>query len=65
MMKSVFATYVMQLVERSEFQLNVPVAKQLPQPVDSWLYQRQPSCSSGVGWTGVLVFADALQAIVR
>jgi CubicO group peptidase (beta-lactamase class C family) len=34
--KSVFATYVMQLVERGEFQLDVPVAKQLPQPLDSY-----------------------------
>jgi CubicO group peptidase (beta-lactamase class C family) len=34
--KSVFATYVMQLVERGEFQLDVPVAKQLPQPLDRY-----------------------------
>ncbi len=34
--KSVFATYVMQLVERGEFQLDVPVAKQLPQPLDTY-----------------------------
>ncbi|MEI9978804.1 MAG: serine hydrolase domain-containing protein [Edaphobacter sp.] len=34
--KSVFATYVMQLVERGEFQLDVPVAKQLPQPLDHY-----------------------------
>jgi len=34
--KSVFATYVMQLAERGEFQLDVPVAKQLPQPLDSY-----------------------------
>jgi len=31
--KGVFATYVMQLVERGEFQLDVPVAKQLSQPL--------------------------------
>jgi CubicO group peptidase (beta-lactamase class C family) len=34
--KSVFATYVMLLVERGEFQLDIPVAKQLPQPLDSY-----------------------------
>ena len=34
--KSVFATYVMQLVERGEFQLDIPVAKQLPQPLDAY-----------------------------
>ncbi len=34
--KSVFATYVMQLVERGEFQLDVPVVKQLPQPLESY-----------------------------
>jgi CubicO group peptidase (beta-lactamase class C family) len=34
--KSVFATYVMQLVERGEFQLDVPVAKQLPQSLDRY-----------------------------
>jgi CubicO group peptidase (beta-lactamase class C family) len=34
--KSVFATYVMQLVERGDFQLDVPVAKQLPQPLDRY-----------------------------
>lgn len=34
--KSVFATYVMQLVERGEFSLDTPVAKQLPQPLDSY-----------------------------
>jgi CubicO group peptidase (beta-lactamase class C family) len=34
--KSVFATYVMQLVERGEFQLDIPVAKQLPQSLDSY-----------------------------
>jgi CubicO group peptidase (beta-lactamase class C family) len=28
--KSVFATYVMHLVERGEFSLDIPVAKQLP-----------------------------------
>ena len=34
--KSVFATYVMQLVERGEFSLDTPVAQQLPQPLDSY-----------------------------
>ncbi len=34
--KSVFATYVMQLVERGEFQLDVPVANQLAQPLNSY-----------------------------
>ena len=34
--KSVFATYVMQLVERGEFQLNVPVVKQLPKPLHTY-----------------------------
>lgn len=34
--KSVFATYVMQLVEHGEFQLDVPVEKQLPQPLDRY-----------------------------
>jgi len=34
--KSVFTTYVMQLVERGEFQLDVPVAKQLPRPLDTY-----------------------------
>src|SRR5580765_7219875 len=34
--KSVFATYVMQLVERGEFSLDAPVAKQLPRPLDTY-----------------------------
>ena len=34
--KSVFATYVMTLVERGEFNLDTPIAKQLPQPLDSY-----------------------------
>jgi CubicO group peptidase (beta-lactamase class C family) len=34
--KSVFCTYVMLLVERGQFQLDVPVAKQLPRPLDSY-----------------------------
>jgi CubicO group peptidase (beta-lactamase class C family) len=39
--KSVFATYVMQLVERGEFQLDVPVAKLLPQALDSYPAYRE------------------------
>jgi len=34
--KAVFATYVMQLVERREFLLDQPVAKQLPKPLDHY-----------------------------
>ena len=34
--KGVFASYVMQLVERGEFSLDVPVAKQLPEPLDTY-----------------------------
>jgi CubicO group peptidase (beta-lactamase class C family) len=34
--KSVFSTYVMQLVERGEFQLDVPMAKQLAKPLDQY-----------------------------
>jgi CubicO group peptidase (beta-lactamase class C family) len=34
--KSVFAAYVMQLVERGEFQLDVPIVKQLPQSLDQY-----------------------------
>jgi CubicO group peptidase (beta-lactamase class C family) len=34
--KSVFATYVMQLVERGEFDLDLPIVRQLPQPLDTY-----------------------------
>ena len=34
--KAVFATYVMQLVERGEFDLDVPVARQLALPLDQY-----------------------------
>jgi CubicO group peptidase (beta-lactamase class C family) len=34
--KGVFATYVMQLVERGEFNLDAPIASQLPQPLNSY-----------------------------
>jgi CubicO group peptidase (beta-lactamase class C family) len=39
--KSVFATYVMQLVERREFDLDVPVALQLPQPLNEYEAYRE------------------------
>ena len=34
--KSVFATYVMQLVEQGQLQLDTPIAQLLPQPLDSY-----------------------------
>ncbi|HEV7484317.1 MAG TPA: serine hydrolase domain-containing protein [Thermoanaerobaculia bacterium] len=34
--KSVFATYVMQLAERGEFDLDTPIATQLPKPLDQY-----------------------------
>jgi CubicO group peptidase (beta-lactamase class C family) len=34
--KSVFATYVMQLVEKGEFDLDTPVARQLDKPLDAY-----------------------------
>lgn len=34
--KAVFATYVMRLVERGEFDLDVPVARQLARPLDQY-----------------------------
>ncbi|MEP6732213.1 MAG: serine hydrolase domain-containing protein [bacterium] len=34
--KGVFATYLMQLVERGEFNLDTPIAAQLPQPLDTY-----------------------------
>jgi len=34
--KSVFATYVMQLVERGEFSLDTPLVTQLPKPLDAY-----------------------------
>jgi CubicO group peptidase (beta-lactamase class C family) len=34
--KSVFATYVMQLVERGEFNLDLPIAQQLEKPLDQY-----------------------------
>ena len=41
--KGVFATYVMQLVERGEFSLDVPVAKQLARPLDTYEPYREPA----------------------
>ncbi len=34
--KSVFSTYVMQLVERGEFHLDEPIARQLPKPLNEY-----------------------------
>lgn len=34
--KSVFAVYVMQLVERGEFQLDIPLSRQLSKPLDDY-----------------------------
>jgi CubicO group peptidase (beta-lactamase class C family) len=39
--KSVFATYVMQLVERGEFDLDIPVARQLAHPLDEYAPYRE------------------------
>ena len=39
--KGVFATYVMQLVERGELDLDLPVARQLPRPLDEYEPYRQ------------------------
>jgi CubicO group peptidase (beta-lactamase class C family) len=39
--KGVFATYVMQLVERGEFNLDTPIAKLLPQPLDTYEAYRE------------------------
>ena len=39
--KGVFATYVMQLVERGEFSLDVPVAKQLPRSLETYEAYRE------------------------
>jgi len=39
--KSVFATYVMQLVERGEFSLDTPLAAQLPKPLDTYEEYRE------------------------
>jgi len=39
--KAVFATYVMQLVERGRFDLDTPVASQLQQPLDAYSAYRE------------------------
>ncbi len=39
--KSVFATYVMQLVERGEFDLDLPLAKQVPLPLNEYPAYRE------------------------
>jgi CubicO group peptidase (beta-lactamase class C family) len=39
--KGIFASYVMQLVERGEFNLDQPVARQLPKPLDQYESYRQ------------------------
>ena len=39
--KSVFATYVMQLVERGEFNLDEPIARQLPKPLNEYEAYRE------------------------
>ncbi len=39
--KSVFATYVMQLVEKGEFNLDTPIAQMLPKPLDSYETYRE------------------------
>jgi CubicO group peptidase (beta-lactamase class C family) len=44
--KSVFATYVMQLVERGEFDLDEPIAKTLPQPLNA--YERYKDSASEI-----------------
>ena len=45
--KSVFATYVMQLVERGEFELDTPVAKQLAKPLDQYEPYRETASLLG------------------
>ena len=39
--KGVFATYVMQLVERGEFSLDTPVATQLPRSLETYEAYRE------------------------
>jgi CubicO group peptidase (beta-lactamase class C family) len=53
--KGVFGTYVMQLVERGEFSLDVPVAKQLPKPLDSYDAYRESGSAivADPGWPAV------------
>lgn len=53
--KGVFGAYVMQLVERGEFSLDVPVAKQLPKPLDSYEAYRETGTAivAEPGWPAV------------
>ncbi len=53
--KGVFGAYVMQLVERGEFSLDVPVAKQLPKPLDSYEAYRESGSVivADPGWPAV------------
>jgi CubicO group peptidase (beta-lactamase class C family) len=44
--KSVFSTYVMQLVERGEFNLDKPIAESLPQPLNA--YERYKESASEI-----------------
>jgi CubicO group peptidase (beta-lactamase class C family) len=39
--KAVFATYVLQLVEQGRFDLDAPVARQLPRPLDAYAPYRE------------------------
>jgi CubicO group peptidase (beta-lactamase class C family) len=43
--KSVFATYVMQLVEQGEFNLDTPVARLLPKPLDQYPDYKEKAAS--------------------
>ena len=45
--KGVFATYVMQLVERGEFSLDAPIAAQLPKPLDAYEEYRESRVGAG------------------
>jgi CubicO group peptidase (beta-lactamase class C family) len=53
--KGVFATYVMQLVERGEFSLDVPIATQLPKPIESYDAYRESASelAADPGWPTV------------
>jgi CubicO group peptidase (beta-lactamase class C family) len=53
--KAVFGTYVMQLVERGEFSLDVPIAKQLPKPLDSYDVYRDSASAlmTEPGWPAI------------
>lgn len=53
--KAVFGTYVMQLVERGAFDLDVPVARQLSQPLDQYAAYRDKAALlvRDTAWAGV------------